>query len=642
MEQQQRDFAWLYSPPSSTPQPPIEKRLADLPIDQLSWQDFEKLCHRLVRSEASVEYCRLYGTQGEAQEGIDILARLDNSLKYRVYQCKNVKDFGPAHIKDAVTEFVGGGWLTKTEMFVLCTRETLRSTVRAAEIERQAQELRNHGITLIPWDKEELSLRLKSQPEIVDDFFGRAWVRVYCGEDAASQLGERLDSDQLRNLRAGLRSLYDRIFNLHDRGVPLPDTLPLYERYIVPDVDSVELMEPMSQQNLQEGASNLSNATGIGNDEPRRSHEKVPRRYSRRLSIERWVLRAKHNLLFGEPGSGKSTFLRFLALDLLHDRPSFLEIAKSWGDHLPIWIPFAFWTRVIHSGPAADRSVKSIVTGCLRSWDADHLVPLIDAALKDDRLIILVDGLDEHTSTETAEIALNHLDLFLELHDVPVIATSRPYGFERLAMRREGWERAAIGGLTNSQQTALATIWFQAVAGKMNTTLNVDEKRRHVQGQVDTFFAELLRSRDLRDLASNPLLLCLLISLQTQNVRLPLRRFDAYAALTDHLISTHPQRRATSARSSRSDLRGSRCRESSRSSHTRHQATRPRSSRSDLPGRLRTRAMRSNWSAQRVSRMPSSRAVLRPGPSSAALLPLRCTPRTPSPLLKWKSSPTRL
>ncbi|PYS32182.1 MAG: hypothetical protein DMG14_35215, partial [Acidobacteria bacterium] len=73
------------------------------------------------------------------------------------------------------------------------------------------------------------------------------------------------------------------------------------------------------------------------------------------------------------------------------------------------------------------------------------------------------------------------------------------------------------------------------------------EREKDVATQKDTFFAELDRSSDLKELGRNPLLLCLLISLQMKNVRLPVRRFDAYAALTEHLISIHPQQRRVAA-----------------------------------------------------------------------------------------------
>ena len=546
MEYEEQDLSRLYIPPSSAIQPPVETRLQTLPFDQLSWQDFERLCHRLVRLESNVEYCKQYGKPGEAQEGIDIFARLVGSANYRVYQCKNEQDFGPAKVRNAVVEFIEGKWRQKSELFVLCTRESLQSTARAEAVEAQADNLKRYGVSFQPWDSEGLCSRLKSHPVIVDDFFGRRWVKAFCGSDAANNLGQRLDSNQLRKLRGELLSLYRRIFDIHDRGVPIPDVLTLYDRYVISDIESVETIEAPS------GPEMASHSTG---DSPREDtagvgayvQRKLARTYSQRLPITSWIVRGKRSLLFGKPGAGKSTFLRFVALDLLHEAPSQTLIARHWGDHIPIWIPFAFWTKVIASGLTADRSIKAIVQSCLRSWDAEHLIPLALDALKDKRLLLLLDGLDEHSSSDAAQIALNHLYLFLGSHDIPVIATTRPHGFERLGMNRENWRNATIADLSPPQQNELARLWFRAATNKTNPSLGEKEFVKHVEKQTDNFFAELSRSGDLRELAQNPLLLCLLISFQIENIRLPVRRFDAYAELTDHLISTHPQKRRVAA-----------------------------------------------------------------------------------------------
>ena len=540
------DLSRLYIPPSSAIKPPVETRQQTLPFDQLSWQDFERLCHRLVRLESTVEYCKQYGEPGEGQEGIDIFARLTGTDKYRVYQCKNEQNFGRAKIRDAVSQFIKGVWRQKSELFVLCTRESLRSTVRAQAVEAQADELKRYDVSFQPWDREELCSRLKSQPVIVDDFFGRHWVKAFCGSDAANNLGERLDSNKLRKLRRKLLLLYSRIFNIHDRGVPIPDVLPLYERYVISDIESVKTIEvprrpEMTTLSADESPPEGSEGVGV------RDQQKRLRTYSQRMPITSWIVRGKRNLLFGEPGAGKSTFLRFVALDLLHEDPSQTQVAKHWGDHIPIWIPFALWTRVIASGLTANHSIKSIVQSCMESWDAGHLLPLVLGALKDKRLLLLLDGLDEHSSREAAQIALNHLHLFLDHNDIPVIATTRPHGFERLGMNRESWRNATIAALSPPQQNDLARLWFRAGTQKINPSLGNQEFIDHVDNQTDNFFSELSLSSDLRDLAQNPLLLCLLISFQIENIRLPVRRFDAYAELTNHLISTHPRKRRVAA-----------------------------------------------------------------------------------------------
>src|SRR6185503_6387113 len=75
-----------------------------------------------------------------------------------------------------------------------------------------------------------------------------------------------------------------------------------------------------------------------------------------------------------------------------------------------------------------------------------------------------------------------------------------------------------------------------------------------INRQSSVFFSELERSNELRELARNPLLLCLLISFQISNIKLPLGRFDAYEKLTEHLISTHPSARRVASLVTESDL----------------------------------------------------------------------------------------
>jgi hypothetical protein len=53
----------------------VRTRLQELPFGDLAWENFERMCLRLVRLEAEVEHCQLYGTRGQDQEGIDLYAR---------------------------------------------------------------------------------------------------------------------------------------------------------------------------------------------------------------------------------------------------------------------------------------------------------------------------------------------------------------------------------------------------------------------------------------------------------------------------------------------------------------------------------------------------------------------------------------
>jgi hypothetical protein len=56
-------LTWLYTPPIQRVRLPVETAAQVLPFEELSWEDFEKLCLRLVGMEANVEHHQPYGTR---------------------------------------------------------------------------------------------------------------------------------------------------------------------------------------------------------------------------------------------------------------------------------------------------------------------------------------------------------------------------------------------------------------------------------------------------------------------------------------------------------------------------------------------------------------------------------------------------
>lgn len=104
--------SWLHAPPDGPePRPPVETRGQVLPFVELSWPDFERLILRLVGREGEIDECSVYGTPGQAQDGLDVLATHREHGNLRVcYQCKKVATFGPGDIVAAIDKFLSGKW----------------------------------------------------------------------------------------------------------------------------------------------------------------------------------------------------------------------------------------------------------------------------------------------------------------------------------------------------------------------------------------------------------------------------------------------------------------------------------------------------------------------------------------------------
>ncbi|GGR17477.1 hypothetical protein GCM10008957_32750 [Deinococcus ruber] len=266
----------------------------------------------------------------------------------------------------------------------------------------------------------------------------------------------------------------------------------------------------------------------------------------RRRSVEDWLTGEDAAVLLGGPGSGKSTLLRYLTLDLLSDAPTLKVSSGRWAGYLPIWVPFAYWTRLIASRQGGSVSLTDVMQSWLHDFDAERLIALVTQALDDRRLLLIVDGLDEYAQESFAGLALDRLRVYTQERQVPVVLSSRPKGYELFRGNLGGWPAAQLANLSLLQQRQLAHTWLDH---QLRPTLGSDEETitRRLTTETDAFFEELAESSDLSQLAGVPLLLCLLISLRRTEVVLPRSRFRVYDSVVQHLLEVHPRRRLRAA-----------------------------------------------------------------------------------------------
>ncbi len=547
------DPVWVFEPPGeSNIPPPVETRDQELPFGLLTWQNFERLCLRLARTDGDVERCRLFGTQGQEQGGIDIYVSRKSTPKYAVWQSKRHKSFSAAGVEKSVTEFLDGEWAAKSDRFVLCVQARLRSPDVLRSIEAQTQKLSEKGIQLELIDGEELSSRLKGVHEIVDDFFGREWVTRFCGVAAAQALSSRLRPGEMARLKANLRACYASHFAAVDPGViaqmPNPSgtkiSVALADRYVPPDLwleTEIPTLPAADQGSRPARAVDPSVGTEGANRATIRAEPKL-RQERRRVPLEAWLSDTDREVVLGPAGSGKSTLLRFLALDMLSPDPAFLTLRRLRPDFIPVWVSFPFWTRLIATDKSRSSLIETIETW-FRRQDEPEMVALVRKALDDKRLLLLVDGVDEWDNETAANTALTLLQGFAERRSVPVVVSSRPHGFRLMGGLAGSWRVSEIAPLTAEQQIDLASAWF-AHLGTVPTGERHDDRGRR---QATDFVAELRGNGAIAQLGATPLLLTGLIALRLARLQLPRNRFLAYAELAKLLLETHPTSRDRAA-----------------------------------------------------------------------------------------------
>lgn len=131
------------------------------PVDALSPESFERFCCHLVSRLYQNAKVHLAGASGHTQQGLDIEADLGGN-RVHTFQCKRVEEFGRSKVHRAVADHT-----RKAEKSFLLLSRVASPQAREAIKQHDGWDI---------WDKEDISLRVRSLPkreqvQLVDTFF---------------------------------------------------------------------------------------------------------------------------------------------------------------------------------------------------------------------------------------------------------------------------------------------------------------------------------------------------------------------------------------------------------------------------------------------------------------------------------------
>lgn len=548
--------SWLTADPIEDVAAPVTTRKDLLPLLDLRWENFERLCYRLAKSQGHITKAWSYGTSGYGQLGIDILVRRKDG-SFEAWQSKRHKTFGVAAVREAITVFENADWANHAKRFVLAVACGVKDPKVVDELEKARTRLLDRGIEFEPLFASELTERLVEQPEIIDDFFGRSWVQVMCAPEALASLADRFSARDMVELRSRLRAFYTAWIATVDPGLPLvgqaTGDIPaptLAQRYVLPDV----LVEPSRAEHEVGSAAHKETEARQDSDDsseliddlygprPTVSHPRT-----RRLPIGRFLADADRALIVAEAGTGKTTLLRYLALEILADEPGIEIFRTRFAHHVPIWVPFALWAR-LSEGKERPPSLEDVVREFLEALNASDLAETMRRVLRTGRYVLLVDGLDETSDQSIADALIVSLSSFAERTGAAVYATSRPHGLRALAGVGGAWSRASLAPLTKEQGAHLALLWYRILEAH---ELGAVASKRTVEQQAGlrarSFTGALTASPGISKLAQTPLFFLSLLKLYRLGRDLPRNRFDASKEIVQQLVDHQPKRRAKDA-----------------------------------------------------------------------------------------------
>ena len=570
--------SWLLTPATGGGLPlPVQTHSQLLPLAELGWNDFERICFRLLRTQVvGAVRAAIYGVPGQAQQGIDMYAvapiapdDTPDTRRHVTLQSRRITNVTEANLEKSVDDFLDGKWSEDSQIFIYATSSSARPTQILDKVEELSIRLEQQSIAFEVWDQERISEMLKGHPELVDDFFGRPWVTAFCGEEAARQLGDRLEAGDIAELRQELARIYTVTFGLAEQGFAgfgLNEVrrIDLLDRLVTPDLVSAthqtasypysvavgaEAADPTPAPSSRFEAAEEWNAwlpdehswslpSAFGTDRIAQPGEVVER-----LSADQWIGTEQLQVIIGDPGAGKSALLRYLVLDLLREEPQWKTVAEHWGEYLPVWLPFNFLAQRVVGQTGEAATVSLALKAWLEQNESAQIWPLVEKALEVRRLLLVVDGLDEWTSDDAGRYAARAVEKLAAVRGIPVVASTRPYGISRLTLSA-GWVYSRIAPLTYQQQGSLASHYFRAAINNDNPT-GSDEI---IDKTVDEFLTQVHLVPELGAFSGTPLFLIMLVMLRlSSSSQLPVQRFDVYGRALQLLVADLPHRRRTAA-----------------------------------------------------------------------------------------------
>lgn len=264
-------------------------------------------------------------------------------------------------------------------------------------------------------------------------------------------------------------------------------------------------------------------------------------RLERPLLLAEALSQRRRVALLGDPGGGKSSFLRHLAIALA--RPESGDPPPGWsaGRPLPLYISlgaFGAWARG-QPGPALDGAgLWRYLLSVARQDGLEGFDQPLERALREGGLLLLLDGLDEVTDP-ALRVAVAGAVASLAESGARVALTCRTRAFTgAVAEAVAAWGApVALAPFSLGQIRHLVRAWRERLVAQGAI------ERGAANWYAKLVVSDLMKAPDLRELGQNPLLLARIATLYFNGKEFPEARADLYEDLVQLLLVHWPRQR---------------------------------------------------------------------------------------------------
>jgi energy-coupling factor transporter ATP-binding protein EcfA2 len=278
----------------------------------------------------------------------------------------------------------------------------------------------------------------------------------------------------------------------------------------------------------------------------RRSGQGGSGKKSRRAPALKRVARANRVVIIGPPGSGKSTFLEWLNLQLAGAE---LEFPQGDQQAIPLLL------RVRQLDPRDQWLGPLLIAVATEGRDRAERMPegWMERQMTAGRVVLMLDGLDETDPEIRDRYLLPSLERFcLEYPNCRFVVSSRPVGYPPRRLAKLGFTEVEVCDFTPEQMKEYATNWCTAIRLARNEPKH--EAKTEGEKEGEQILASFQAHAHIADLARTPLMLsaiCLVNYFEGGN--LPQDRALLYRLCVEGLLHHWDQRRGITSEFSLSD-----------------------------------------------------------------------------------------